>query len=174
MQIVRDRLGIDFKRVHQVTERMLKELETDRIFEIAQVLALVGELAAREGKHIFEVAANRKQRRRIERQWDCEWNVSAGAADELGRSVHYGGNRVIAALKDFAVVHQESVGDVAQAGSGFLVVDGYRLFAEVGGGHDERPHSGIGEEKVLQRSIRQIDTEPGDAGRYRWCNAVVG
>ena len=34
-----------------------------------------------------------------------------------------------------------------EAGAGFVIVDGDRLFAEVGGGHHEGLHARIGEEQ---------------------------
>ena len=53
--------------------------------------------------------------------------------------------REAAAGEANTIVHQESVGDIAETGTGLFIVDGDRLFAEVGGGHDESPDAGIGE-----------------------------
>jgi hypothetical protein len=137
MQIVDHGLGLDFEGAHQVVEGLAKKIEAGEVFEVAQMLALIDETAAGEGEDIFEMTADGEQRWRVKRQRNAERNESAGAANELRRSVDDGGDGVVAALEDFAVVHQEGVGDGAEAGAGFVVVDGDGLFAEVGGGHDE-------------------------------------
>ena len=78
------------------------------------MLALKGEAAAGESEDIFEMAADGKQRRGVERQRDGERNKAAGAANELRRAVDERHDRVVAALKDFAVVHEEGVGDASR------------------------------------------------------------
>ncbi len=65
----------------------LKEVEAGEVFEIAEMLALVGEAAAGEGEDVFEMAADGEQRRSFERKRDAEGNEAAGAADDLRRTV---------------------------------------------------------------------------------------
>ena len=116
-----------------------EEIEAGEVLQIAQMLALVGKAAAGEGEDILQMAADGEQRRRRRKfgQRHAERNKAAGAADQLRRAIDDGGDRIVAALQNFAVVHQEGVGDVAEPGEGLVVVDGDGLFAEVGGGHDE-------------------------------------
>ena len=90
-------------------------------------------------------------------------NKPAGAANELRSTVDDGGDRIVAALKNLAVVHQEGVCDCAQADAGFIVVNRDRLFAEVGGGHDEGLDARVGEEEMVRGRIGEKETEPGDA-----------
>ena len=66
MEIVRDRLRLDLEGAHEVRERFAEEVEAGEIFKIAEVLALVGEAAASEGKDVFKMAADGEQRRRFE------------------------------------------------------------------------------------------------------------
>src|ERR1035441_6172920 len=49
------------------------------------------------------------------------------ALELVRRAINHGGHRVVATLKDFAVVHQEGVGDCSEARESFVVVDGNRL-----------------------------------------------
>ena len=63
-------------------------------------------------------------------------------------------------------MHEEGVGDAAQALNGFAVVDGDGFFTEVGGGHDEGRNLAGGEEEVLERGVGEEDAEPGNAGGY--------
>ena len=88
------------------------------VFKVAEVLALVGEVAACEREDILEVTANSEQRRRFERQRDGKGNKSASAADDLRRTVDERGDGIVAALENFAIVHQKGIGDVRRGGCG--------------------------------------------------------
>jgi hypothetical protein len=138
-----------------VVEGLAKKIEAGEVFEVPEMLALIDETAAGEGEDIFEMTADGEERWSVKRQRYAERDESAGAANELRRSVDDGGDGVVAALEDFAVVQEEGVGDGAEAGAGFVVVDGDRLFAEVGGGHDESMDARIGEEEMVQGSVRE-------------------
>ena len=164
VHIVDHGLGLDLEGAHEVVERLAEKVEAGEVFEIAEVLALIDEAAAGEGEDIFEMAADGEQRRSVQRQRDAERNEAARAANELRSAIDDGGDGVVAALKDFAVVHEEGVGDGAEAGAGFVVVDGDGLFAEVGGGHDEGLDARVGEEEMVQGRVGEKDAEPGDAG----------
>ena len=130
MQIVDHGLGLDLEGAHEVIERFAEEVEAGEVFKIAEMLALVDEAAAGESEDIFQVAADGEQRRSVEAaSGNGERDEAAGAANELRRAVDDGSDRIVAALEDFAVVHQEGVGDLAEAGAGFVVVDGDGLFA---------------------------------------------
>ena len=154
-------------------ERLAEELEAGEIFEIAQVLALVGKAAAREGKDILQMAADGQQRRRIERQRHGERHKAARAANQLRRAIDQRHHGVVAALQNFAVVHQECVGDVPEPREGFVVVDGDGLFAEVGAGHHQSLHARIGKEQMLQRRVRQKDAQPRNSRRDGLGNAAA-
>ena len=65
MKIVRHGRGLNLKCAHHVVERLAEEVEAGEIFEIAEVLALVDESAARERKDILEMTADGEQRRRV-------------------------------------------------------------------------------------------------------------
>ena len=45
-----------------MSERLPKELEAGEVFEVAEMLALVGEPAARKCEDVFEMAADGEQR----------------------------------------------------------------------------------------------------------------
>ena len=164
MEIVDYGLRLDLEGAHEVIKRLAEEVEAGEVFKIAEVLALIDEVAASESEDIFEMAADGEERRSFDWQRNAEGNEAAGAADELRSAIDDGGDRVVAALKDFAVVEEKSVGDVGKAGAGFVVVDGDGLFAEVGGGHDEGLDAAVGEKKMVQRRVGEKDAEPGDAG----------
>ena len=164
MEIVDDGLGLNLEGAHEVVERLAEKVEAGEVFKIAEMLALVDESAASKGEDILEMASDGQERRSFERQRDAERNEAAGATDDLRRAVDDGSDGVVAALEDFAVVHEKGVGDVGEAGAGFIVIDGDGLFAEIGGGHDEGLDAAIGEEEMVQGCVREKEAEPGDAG----------
>ncbi len=106
--------GLDLEGAHQMSQRLSEKLETRNVLEIAQVLALVGKTAAREGKDVLQMPAHGQQRRRIKRQRHRKRHKSARAANQLRRAVDQRHHRVVAALQDFAVVHQKCIGDVLE------------------------------------------------------------
>jgi hypothetical protein len=96
------------------------------------VLALVGESATGQGEDTLEVTADGEQGWCVKREIAAERHEAAGTANELRGAIDDGHNGIVAALQNFAVVHQKCVGNVAQARTRFSVVDGYGFFAEVG------------------------------------------
>ena len=144
MQIVHHRFGSISKVCIKCSSASRKKFEAGEIFEIAQVLALVGKAAAREGKDILQMPADGQQRRGIEGQRQRERDKAAGAANQLRRAIHQRHHGIVAALQNLAVVHQECVGDLPEPRQRFVIVDRDRLFAEVGAGHYQRLHASIG------------------------------
>src|SRR6266567_2607289 len=118
------------------------------------MLALVGIAPAGEGKHALQVAADSEQRRRVkiqtEGQVDSQGYEAASAANDLRHAVDESLHRIVAALQDFAVVEQERVGDVFEAGLGLVVVDSDGLLAEIGRGHHQGADLAEGKEQMLQ------------------------
>ena len=114
MQIVHHGLRLDLEGVHQVLQRFAEEVEAGEVFEIAQVLALVSKSAASESEDIFQVPAHGEQRRRIEGQRHGKRHKPARAADQLRRAIDHGHHRIVAALQNLAVVHQEGIGNVPE------------------------------------------------------------
>ena len=153
MQIVYHGFGLDLEGLHQVSQRLAEKIEAGEVFEVAQMLALVNKTAARQSKDVLQMPAHGQQRRRIKWQPHGERHKSAGAADQLRRTIdqrHYG---VVAALQNLAVVHQKCVGDVPEPREGFVIVDRDGLFAEVGAGHHESLHARIRKKQMLQGCI---------------------
>ena len=83
MQIVHDRLGLNFEGAHQVVESVLEKLQAGEVFEIAEMLALVGVATASQRKHALEMAADGEQRRRVHWQVDGQRYKPARSADDL-------------------------------------------------------------------------------------------
>ena len=137
MQVVHHSFRLDLEGVHQVGKRLAEEFEAGEILEVAKMLALVGEPAARESKDIFEMPADGEQRRRIKRQRHSQRNKASGAANQLRRAVDQRHHRVVAALQNFAVVHQKCIGNLSQPRQRLVVVDRDRLFAQVRAGHHQ-------------------------------------
>ena len=71
-------------------------------------------------------------------------------------------------------MHQERVGDIREPAPCLIVVDGDWLFAQVCGSHHKGIHAGIGEEKMLEWRIGQVDAEPGNAWSDGGRDAVLG
>ena len=177
MQVVDHGLRLDFEGPHQVLQRLLEELQARQVFEVAQMLALVDKPSPRQRKDVFHVPADGQQGRRVKGQRDPQRHKSPRPPEQLRRSIHHRRHRIVAALQDFAVVHQEGVGNPAQARQSLAVVDGDGLFAQVGRGHHQRPQACPGQrrrgkEQVLQWRIRQKNAQPGNSRRHSSRNSV--
>jgi len=172
VEIADDKLGFHLKGAHEMDERLLEESKASEVFEIAEVLALIGKATAGEGEDALQMASDGEKRRDVERELDAERDKTAGAADELRGSIDQGDYRIVAALKNLAVMHEKHVGDIAEARAGLMVIDGDGLFAQIGGGHDEGFHARIGNEQMLQRRVGQENAEPRNAGSDGWSDAV--
>ena len=146
MQIVNNSLRFNLESPHQVIERLFEEFETSQVFQIAQVLALVGKPPPRQSKNILQMASDGQQRRSIKGQCHTHRHKSPRSSDQLRRTIHHGGYRVIAALQNLAVVHQEGIGNSAQPRPCLLVVNGNRLLAQIGRGHHQRSHASVSKE----------------------------
>ena len=83
MQIAHDHLRLDFKGAHQVRERLLKELETGQVFQITEMLALIGETSLCQRENAFQVPANGEHGRHFKGEFDAERHIPARAANEL-------------------------------------------------------------------------------------------
>ena len=172
MEVVGDGLGGELKGGLEVGEGVLEEFEGGALLEVAEVLALVGVGASGEGEDGLHLAADGEQRRRVEGQGDGKRDVAAGAADELGLAGDDGGDGVVSALEDFAIVEEEAVGDAVEAGAGFVVVDTDGLVGEVGAGHDEGGEAAVGKEQVVERRVGEEKAEPRDAGGDGWGDGI--
>jgi len=58
MEVVGDGLWLNLECMHEVGERLFKELEAGEVFKVAQVLALIGEIATGDGECVLEVASD--------------------------------------------------------------------------------------------------------------------
>ena len=83
---------------------------------------------------------------------------AAGAADRQQGVADDTDDRVVARHVDLAVVHEESVTEVAQPRDGVVVEVGERLAGEVATRHHERG-SAEAEQEVVDRSRREHDPE---------------
>ena len=102
------------------------------------------------------------------RQVDRQRHVAPGAPDHLGLPVQHCRHRVVAAVVDLAVVHQEVIGDPFQLHHGLVVVDDQRVVADVGAGGDQDLQA-VFEEQVVQRRIGQHHAQGADSrGDLRW------
>jgi hypothetical protein len=70
-----------------------------------------------------------EQWRRFKWQVDAKWDVSARATNDLRRAIHQCGNRIVAALQDFAIMQNESIGNVPESVPCFVVINRDRLLA---------------------------------------------
>jgi hypothetical protein len=113
VQIVHHGFRLDLEGLHQVSQRFAEEIQACKVFKVAQMLALVNETAAREGKDVLQMPADGQQRRRIEGQRHSERHKSAGAANQLRtRRPPTAITESSQRCKYLAVVHQEGVGDL--------------------------------------------------------------
>ena len=167
MQVMHHGLRLNLESPHQVIERLFEKFQPCQVFQIAQVLALEGKPSPRQRKDILQVAPNGQQWRNIKGQRHPHRHKSACSPDQLRRAIYHGGHRIVAALQNLAVVHQEGIGNPAQSRPRLFVINCNWFFAEVGRGHHQRLHASVGKEQMLQRRIRQINAQPGNTR----CNA---
>ncbi len=179
MQVVRDRHGFDREHVEQVIDGFLERHAGRRVVERPDVLRQEGFVAARGADRVLQVGADGEHRRTVAGEPDRRRRVAARAADEGRRPVRLGARHaVVAADQDGAVVHQQRVGDRAEAAHGFVVVDHQRLAAGIGARHHERerlrlaeparsggPAGGLVEQQHLQRRVRDHHAERRHPGR---------
>ena len=171
MQIVNHGLRLNLERAHQVVERLAEEVEAGEVFKVAEMLALIDKTTAGQRKNILQMSADSEQRRGIEWQRHAERNESPCAANQLRSAVDNCRDRIVAALQDFAVVHQEGVGNAAEPRAGFVVIDGDGLFAQIGGGHHQTPggaHRQREDGAGAHRAERGQARECPEQRRVRW------
>ena len=94
------------------------------------------------------------------RQPQRRGRVAARAADREARA----DDRVLAAAVDRPVVGEEQVGDVAEAPSRLVVVEGDRLVGAVAARQHERT-PGVRAEQVVERRVGKHQPQPRRAGR---------
>jgi hypothetical protein len=73
---------------------------------------------------------------RFEREENRVRGITPCPSDDLGSPLLYQANTIVILGIDVPVVEQEIISDIPQSSQGFIVILGYRLFAEVTAGHD--------------------------------------
>ncbi len=135
------------------------------------MLALINMPSPRQRKHILQVPAHGQQRRRF--QINPGANSTPSGTNPRARRINCGApsttasNRIVAALQNLAVVHQERIGNPAQPRPRLVVINRNRLLAQIGRSHHQRPHPLISKQQMLQRRIRQKNSQPRNPRRNR-------
>ena len=181
MHVAGQDLGSKAKKPLVLAERAVPGVERVGVFQIAQVLADEGLLAAREaegrlllgaaGKHAGQACTVRVDAGRVGKLHG-RGGDAAGAAHDLGAAGLHAHDRVIVASQDGAVVAQPGVGHVDEARHGHLVVADDGLVGEVAARHYQRcPHGA--QQQVLQGRIGKHGAKLRQVARHarRDCQA---
>ena len=135
-------------------------------------MAHPGALPLGQAEGALELGAARQQRPRgsASMQGEARRDIAPRAAQEGGppRPGHSGHphDAVVGARLDRAVVHEEEIGDRAQARAGIGIVEGDRLVGHVATGHHQR-RAGITEQQVVQGGVGEHHAELRSTGRHR-------
>jgi hypothetical protein len=133
------------------------------ILQISDVLAQKCVPSFRQADGVFEFTSNREHRgvfpSLIVFQKNRHRNKTARTSQlprHAARHAHHG---IVAAQKNLAVVHQEAVSQPTQAIGSFPIINGDRLLAQVAAGHHQGLEFALGKQKVMQRRIRQKNSQ---------------
>ena len=168
VKVVRDHLGRDAGEALHARHGLFEGRAGLRRLEVSDVRAQEGALAHAQAEAVLEVRAARQDRPHEGRgQPDRARHEAAGAAQQERRSRHDARHRVVAAIRDLAVVHQQAIGDAAQPGAGLVVGAGHRLVGAVAGGEHQRAPRFF-REQLVERGVGQQQPQLGQAGRHRF------
>ena len=181
MHVAGQDLGSKAEKPLVLAERAAPGVERVGVFQIAQVLADEGLLAAREaegglllgaaGKHAGQARAARVDAGRVG-ELHGRGGDAAGAAHDLRAATLHAHDRVIVASQDGAVVAQPGVGHVDEARHGHLVVADDGLVGEVAARHHQRrPHGA--QQQVLQGRVGKHGAQLGQVARHARRNRQI-
>ena len=159
MEIVGDDAGLDFKDAFEMVDRLLKEIITLHIFQIADMLAEKRVLALRQANRVLEFSAHCQDGGYVLFEKHGHGNEAAGSPELTNLVADDANYRVIAAAEDGAIVHQKAVGHARQALDGLLVIDCDRLFAQVAASHHQCHKTAFLEQEVMRRRVGQKDSQ---------------
>ena len=95
-------------------------------------------LALGDADRVLQFAANSQDGRHFPVKEHRDRHESSRAAKLARATTEDSHHRIVATQKDFAVVHQQAVGQLLQPFNGFPVADHDRFFAEIGARHHQR------------------------------------
>jgi hypothetical protein len=170
MQIVRDDLGTDVQDLLHARDRRLEEVERRDVLQVADVWTEVRAVAGRDAERVLELRPDREHRPLDRtRERDRARHVTARSAQQGRRAGDHARDRIVAARRDRAVVHDDRVRDRSESGDRFGVVGADRLVRRIRRRHHERPARG-GEHQVVKRRVRQHEPDELGAGRDLGCD----
>ncbi len=116
VQVARDHLRGDLEQRPESQQGVVEVLLGLEALEVADVLRHVGAIAVDQGEGVLEVGSDGQQRHRTRhRQGERQRRDAAGPAEQQRLTAGDPDHRVVVAGHDLAVVHQEAVGDAAEA-----------------------------------------------------------
>ena len=161
MSIHRNNLRVVLEELQIRLDRLDVVGMATRVGQISHVVRQNGLAVTQQAEAVLQFAAHGQHRRcRSEsvRQADGRWRVAARPAHQAWHSGHDTNDGIIDTTGNFAVMHQEIVGDTTQPASGIGVIDALRFVTEIAAGqhHGARhpPHH-----EVVQRRVGKHETQ---------------
>ena len=164
MQIVRDGHRRGLVHLQEVGDDAFERSHRLRRLQVADVLA-DEDLPAHAQRHgVFQVRAYGQDCRDFIAQKHRERRIAARPAQQPGHAAHDPGHTVVDVAGDGTVVHQESIGDVAESLEGILFVRADRLIRQIAAGGDHGKAQ-LAQQQVMQWGVGQHHAQVGVAGR---------
>src|SRR5579871_988915 len=156
MEIAGDRLRLEAIESAEIGDGALERSARLERIEIADMLAEEDVLADGDRHCVLQMPADREYRGQIAGYANPQRGVSASPAEHTRTSARKAYDRIVAGANDGAVVHQEVIGDVFQARSGFVVRDGNGLVTPIAAGSNQRERA-LAHQEMVQGRVRQHD-----------------
>jgi hypothetical protein len=162
MRIANNAVRSDAEETQHVVKSALEGLLSLESPHVADMLAKVGEVALGNAERGFQFCAYGKHGADFVRQFNGEWRISPGSAQRHLAAFEGADDGIVADHLDVAIVGKEDIGDVGQAGLGFVVVTDDRFAGRIGRGH----HKGlVTHQQMVQRRVRQHHADVAVTGR---------
>ena len=173
-QVVSQQGRRDFQHLQEMRDGFLESGKGGRVGELADILGNERFVATGDAYGVLDRPAHGQYRWSDVRQLDGARGIAARTADDLQTTGPGARDAVVTAGDDFAVVHDEGVGQAGEPRQGFLVVDADRFAVAVAAAHQQREilrlfepfdargaSGGFVKQQVVDRRDRQHDTQPG-------------
>ena len=121
-------------------------------FQVTDMLTDECLLPDRRRDGVFEVRPHRQGRGESVRQHYRQGRIAPGAAQQQLPAGHQSHDRIVDMAADWAVVHQEQLGNTLQPPQRVLFIDADRLVGNVAAGGHHRPAQRL-QQQVMERSV---------------------
>ena len=172
VEIVRHEEGPDSEQPLQVAARLGEEALGLRVLHVSDVLAQNRGVPGGQAQRVFQVGANREERRRIESKWDRFRDETARAPEDARLVVDDTDHRIILPHVYAAIVHDDQIRDAFKSRARLFVRGDNRLVRNIPARHHQRP-AVRSQQQMLKRSCGQERSDLVQTGRNVWIKCGI-